>query len=144
MKITSTFNNNELIPEKYTAQGQNINPPLTIEDIPKNTVSMVLIIDDPDAPMGTWDHWILFNIAKTEKIEENSVPKGAIQAMNSWRKNNYGGPNPPSGTHRYFFKLYALNNYLNLTSKAVKQDVEKAMQPLIIAKAELIGTYKKK
>jgi len=142
MQITSpAFRHNELIPSKYTCEGANINPPLEIEGIPENTVSLALIIDDPDAPGRTWDHWIVWNIEPTNKIEENSVP--GIQGRNSWDKNTYGGPCPPSGTHRYFFKLYALDAELNLSENSTKHDVEKAMQPHIISKAELIGLYRK-
>lgn len=145
MKISSPeFKNNELIPKKFTCQGENINPKLIFADVSKNAASLVLIMDDPDAPAGTWVHWVLFNISpNTKEINENSVPDNAVQGLNSWPKNGYGGPCPPSGIHRYFFKLYALDTMLNLDKSATKKDVEKAMQGHIIAEAELMGLYKK-
>lgn len=121
-----------------------MNPPLNITGIPEGTVSLVLIMDDPDAPMGTWDHWILWNIAPATQIEENSVPEGAVQGVNSWRRNDYGGPCPPSGTHRYFFKLYALDTMLDLELAAGKRRVETAMKGHILGEAQLIGLYQKK
>lgn len=142
MKIKSIFANNERIPIKYTCDGDDINPPLEIFDIPENAKSLVLIVDDPDAPVGTWDHWVLFNIdTAIAKIDEDSIPRGAIQGKNSWERNDYGGPCPPSGTHRYFFKLYALNTILDLNKNAEKVDVERAMRQHIIGKTELIGLY---
>jgi Raf kinase inhibitor-like YbhB/YbcL family protein len=142
MKITSSaFQHNGMIPSKYTCQGQNINPELEITDIPENTKNLVLIVDDPDAPMGTWDHWVVFNIPVQEKIEEDSVP--GKQAKNSWGRNDYGGPCPPSGTHRYFFKAYALDKNLDLDINANKKDVEKEMQDHILAQGELIGKFQK-
>lgn len=141
MKLASIFGNNEMIPGKYTCQGSNINPPLIISDMPSNTKSLALIIDDPDAPVGTWDHWIVHNIEPKNSINENSIP--GIQAKNSWGKNEYGGPCPPSGTHRYFFKLYALDIKLDLNEGASKKQLENAMKNHIIEKTELIGLYKK-
>ncbi len=142
MKIKSVFGNNEKIPSKYTCEGDNVNPPLEIIGIPRGTKSLVLIMDDPDVPIGNWDHWIVLNINPSVKeIEENSVPTGGIQVKNSWGRNNYGGPCPPIGVHRYFFKLYALNITLNLDSSAKKEDIEKAMQGFILDKAELVGKY---
>ena len=130
-----------MIPRKYTCQGEDISPPLTIFDIPSGTKSLALINDDPDAPMGTWDHWILWDIKATATIAENTVP--GVQGKNSWGRNDYGGPCPPSGTHRYFFKLYALDKTLDLTEGATKAHVLKAMAGHILAQAELIGLYKK-
>ena len=140
LKITSpVFKNSGRIPRKYTCDSDDVNPPLQIEDIPTGTQSLVLIVDDPDAPMGTWDHWVVWNIPPTEKIEENNVP--GIQGMNSWGKNSYGGPCPPSGTHRYFFKVYALDTKLDLDSNSRKGDVERSMKGHILAKGEIIGLY---
>lgn len=139
MKITSVFGNNGKIPSKYTADGDDINPPLEISEIPENAESLVLIIDDPDAPVGTWDHWIVFNIPSTTTIQEDSIP--GIQGKNSWGRTNYGGPSPPSGTHRYFFKLYALDTQLNLPEGATKNQVLGAMQNHILDQAQLIGLY---
>jgi len=143
MKISSpVFENNENIPDKYTCKGEDINPPLTIENIPENTKSLVLIIDDPDAPIGIWVHWIVYNMpANTARIAENSAP--GIQGRNSWGRNEYGGPCPPSGTHRYFFKLYALDTELDLGEEATKQVVEGAMTGHILEKTELIGLFSK-
>ena len=135
------FENNKLIPSKYTCDGDNVNPPLTIEGVPDGTKSLVLIVDDPDAPMGTWDHWIVWNILPTNKIEENTVP--GTEGINDYRKHSYGGPCPPSGTHRYFFKVYALDAKLDLSSNSRKKDVEKAMQGHILAKGELVGLYRR-
>ncbi len=145
LKITSpSFKDGEMIPRKYTCQGDDVNPQLDISGIPENTKSLVLIMDDPDAPMGTWDHWIVWNISPdTKTIAENSVPAGAVQGKNSWGRNDYGGPCPPSGTHRYFFKLYALDTTLDIPAKSKKKDVEKAMRGHIIEQAQLMGKYKK-
>jgi len=145
MRIYSPeFNDNSMIPEKFTCQGMDINPQLLFEDIPEETKSLVLIMDDPDAPMGTWVHWVLFNIPPdVTGISEDSVPDNAVQGRNSWPKNNYGGPCPPSGIHRYFFKLYALDAVLALDDTVTKKDVEQAMQSHMIAKAEYVGLYKK-
>jgi hypothetical protein len=135
------FENNKLIPLKYTCDGDNVNPPLTIEGVPSETKSLVLIVDDPDAPMGTWDHWIVWNIAPAKKIEENTVP--GTEGVNDSRKHAYSGPSPPWGTHRYFFKVYALDTKLDLSPNSRKKDVEKAMQNHILAKGELIGLYRR-
>lgn len=145
MKISSPeFQNNGMIWKKFTCQGENINPKLVFGDVPSNAASLVLIMDDPDAPMGTWIHWVVFNIpADVREINEDSVPEDATQGMNSWPKNSYGGPCPLSGTHRYFFKLYALDKMLELDDTATKKDVENAMDDHIIEKAQLIGLYKK-
>ncbi len=146
LQITSpVFKNNESIPVKYTCDGEDINPPLLIENVPPEAKSLALIHDDPDAPMGTWVHWVLWNISPdTGEIKENSVPAGAQQGFNDFRKHDYGGPCPPSGTHRYFFKLYALDSLLDLSSNAKKGDLEKAMKGHILAQTQLIGLYKRR
>jgi Raf kinase inhibitor-like YbhB/YbcL family protein len=136
---SSAFENNKLIPPKYTCDGDDVNPPLIIEGAPEETKSLVLIVDDPDAPMGTWDHWVVWNIPPTSKIEENTVP--GVEGMNTARKHSYGGPCPPWGTHRYFFKIYALGTKLDLSPNSRKKDVEKAMQDHVLAKGELVGLY---
>lgn len=142
MKITSpAFENQAPIPAKYTCQGEDISPPLAIADLPDNTASLALIVDDPDAPMGTWDHWIVWNIKPTSKIEENSAP--GTPGKNSWGRNDYGGPCPPSGTHRYFFKLYALDRELDLKAGATKAQLEAVMEGHILERAEAIGLYEK-
>ena len=143
MKLTSTaFSNNQPIPAKYTCDGQNVNPPLTISPVPNNAKSLVLIMDDPDAPMGTWIHWTVWNIdPKSSKIAENSVPSQAIEGKTSFGKSGYGGPCPPSGTHRYFFKLYALDNTLSLTKDSTKEELEKEIKGHILDQTELVGLY---
>ena len=145
MKISSTvFAPNGLIPEKYTCDGSDVNPPLQFEEIPAGAKSLALIVDDPDAPMGTWVHWVVWNIdPKTAEIQENSVPKGSMQGMNDFRKRDYGGPCPPSGTHRYFFKLYALDMTPNIGANSTKAALESSMKGHILAEAELIGLYKR-
>jgi len=135
------FNNNNKIPPKYTCSGEDVNPQLNITGIPKETKSLVLIVDDPDAPMGDWVHWIVWNIPPTKMIKEKSIP--GIEGMNDFGKHSYGGPCPPSGTHRYFFKVYALNNELSLPVHSPKKVLEKAMSKHIIAKGELVGLYKR-
>lgn len=139
--ISPDFKNNEYIPKKFTCDGQDISPSLTVENIPNNAKSLVLIVDDPDAPMGTWVHWVVFDIPITNKIGENSIP--GKQGTNNSNPRNYGGPCPPSGTHRYFFKIYALDTMLNLKEGITKADLEKAMKGHILGKAELIGLYKR-
>jgi len=138
---SSAFSHKQPIPEQYTCKGKDINPPLSISGAPEQTQTLVLIMDDPDAPNGTWDHWIVYNIKPTEQITENSIP--GTQARNSFNKVDYGGPCPPSGTHRYFFKLYALDTSLELDSGADKRHVEQAMQGHILEQAELIGLFSK-
>jgi Raf kinase inhibitor-like YbhB/YbcL family protein len=136
------FENGKLIPKKYTCDGQDINPPLTIEGIPKDAKTLVLAVDDPDAPSGTFDHWIVWNIpASTSIIRENTIP--GVEGKNSARQKGYMGPCPPSSTHRYFFKVYALDNELNLSISSRKKDVEKAMEGHILAKGELTGLYRR-
>jgi hypothetical protein len=135
------FENKGFIPSKYTCDGANVNPPLSIEATPEGTKSLVLIVDDPDAPMGTWDHWVVWNISPAKKIEENSVP--GTEGLNSFNKHSYGGPCPPSGTHRYFFKVYALDTKLELKTNSRKKDVENAIKGHTLAKGEIVGLYKR-
>ena len=146
MKISSAaFENNSFIPSKYTCEGQEINPPLEFRDVPEDTKSLVLIVDDPDAPIKTWVHWTIWNIdAKTTQILQNSCPKGAVEGITSFGRTGYGGPCPPSGTHRYFFKLFALDKMLDLSPNSHVRDIESTIEGHIIRKAELIGLYKKK
>ena len=142
MKITSPeFGHEELIPSKFTCDGKDINPPLLFEAIPPEAQSLALIVDDPDAPRRTWVHWVVYNIPLQEGIEENSVP-GDL-GRNDFKRRRYGGPCPPIGTHRYFFKLYALDTKLHLNADIEKGDLEKAMEGHILDRAELIGRYKK-
>jgi Raf kinase inhibitor-like YbhB/YbcL family protein len=142
MKLTSPeFANNGFIPAKFTCQGDNVNPALIIEGVPDNTATLALIVDDPDAPARTWVHWVVYNIPVVSRIEENSVP--GVQGVNDSAGRDYQGPCPPSGTHRYFFKIYALDAALRLKPGFDKKDLEKAMQGHILDQAELIGLYKK-
>lgn len=143
MQIFSpAFLNNQNIPGKYTCDGEGVNPPLEFKDVPSDAKSLVLIVDDPDASSGTWVHWTLWNIdPATTLIAENSLPPKVIAGQTSSGQNLYGGPCPPSGTHRYFFKLYALDSKLSISSFSLKEDLEKAMQGHIISQAELVGLY---
>ncbi len=142
MKLTSPeFQNNKLIPKKFTCQGDDVSPPLIIEDIPAEAKSLALIVDDPDATTGAWVHWVVFDIPVVSKIEENSIP--GKQGTNDFGRKDYGGPCPPSGTHRYFFKIYALAEKLNLDEGIRKEDLEEIMQEHVLEKTELIGLYKK-
>jgi hypothetical protein len=136
------FDHQGYIPKKFTCDGEDVSPALMIEDIPENTKRLALIVDDPDAPAGTWVHWVVFNIPKTDVIEEGEVP--GKQGINDFGKLQYGGPCPPSGTHRYFFKLYALDEKLDLKEGCHKKDLLKAMEGHIIEEAELIGLYQRK
>jgi len=145
LKISSpVFESNGYIPKRYTCDGKNDNPPLEIENIPRNAKSLALILDDRDAPRGTFVHWILWNIdPKIREIKEDSVPEGAIEGMNDFKKRHYGGPCPPRGTHRYYFKIYALDIRLTLDSHSKKADLEKAMKGHVIAHAQMMGMYKR-
>lgn len=137
IKLTSpAFSDNGSIPDKYTCKGDNINPELNIKNIPEGTQTLVLIMDDPDAPAGTWDHWVEYNLPVSSTIEEDSTP--GEQGKNSWGTTGYRGPCPPSGTHRYVFKLYALDTELQLDNPD-KKELEKAMQGHILAQAKLTG-----
>src|SRR4030042_298605 len=141
MKIISeVFENKQMIPQKYTCDGENINPPLQITDIPSNTESLVLIVDDPDAPSGDWIHWLVWNInPETKLMAENKSPQGAIQGTNDFGEQNYGGPCPTSGIHHYQFKIYALDTVLNLPLSSRKKNLEMAMANHILDKNMLIG-----
>lgn len=148
MLIESVFESQKPIPSKYTCDGENVSPPLKFLQIPPGVKSFALIVDDPDAPKGTFDHWILWNLPpEIRELSEGAleiqqlVPKPK-QGTNGYRKQKYQGPCPPAGKpHHYFFKLYALNTQLNLPDGASKQEVEKAMEGHVIDYAELVGTY---
>ncbi len=147
MKITSpAFQNNEVIPDKYTCDGENISPPLEFWEIPEEAKSLVLICHDPDASKeGGWTHWIVANLSpKTTKINENQKPESGIETTTDFSKNEYGGPCPPSGTHHYIFYLYALHSNIDVRKEDTKNDVEGKMRELILEKAELIGLYQGK
>jgi Raf kinase inhibitor-like YbhB/YbcL family protein len=163
-----SFKEGGLIPKQYTCDGQNISPPLTWTGVPSAAKSLVLICDDPDAPKGTWVHWVVFNIPpdvlflapgagkETDTIEDY-MPRGGrgrgkpvlvfttfgVHGTTDFKRVGYGGPCPPSGTHRYYFKLYALDTMLNLQNEATKASVEKAMEGHILAEGQLMGKYKR-
>ena len=143
MRIESpVFANNQNIPKKYSCDGGDISPSLRIYDVPKVTRSLALVVDDPDAPGGTWVHWTLWNIEPdTEEILEATVPAGAVEGETSFGTCGYGGPCPPSGTHRYFFKIYALDEMLNISEDADKKQLFQAMKGRILDEAELVGLY---
>jgi len=140
--FSSAFEPNRNIPRKYTCDGENINPPLEFEGIPEEAESLVLIVDDPDAPMKTFTHWIVWNIEPVAKIEDDSIP--GVEGINDFRKIGYGGPCPPSGAHRYFFRVYALNRQLELKAGAGRKELESEMIGHFIAEGELMGKYSKK
>lgn len=146
MKVfSSAFRNGEMIPAKYTCQGENINPLLRWEEVPAEAKSLVLIADDPDAPAGTWVHWLVWNInPKTGEIKEGETPSGAVLGTTSFGSLGYGGPCPPSGVHRYFFKLYAVDEKLTLEKGAGIDKLEKAIEGHILDKAVLMGRYQRK
>ena len=146
LTVTSTaFAEGAAIGAKYTCDGVNVNPPLAIGATPAGTRSLALIMDDPDAPVGIWVHWVAWNIpAQTREIPENGMPAGAQQGLNDWKRNDYGGPCPPSGTHRYYFKIYALDTTLTLAPATTKVDLERAMQGHVLAVGQLMGTYKRR
>jgi Raf kinase inhibitor-like YbhB/YbcL family protein len=150
LELTSpAFAQGQPIPVKYTCKGEDISPALAWGDPPAGTQSFALIMDDPDAPVGTWVHWVLFNIPASARglpeafPADASLPDGSLSGKNSWGRTGYGGPCPPSGTHRYFFKLYALDETLAINPGADKGELEKAMVGHILASAELMGTFSK-
>lgn len=145
MKLTSVFAHNGNIPSEYTCDGQDSAPVLTVSDVSWEAQELVLIVDDPDAPMGTWVHWLVYNMpANTTKIDANNLPAEAKQGITDFGRIGWGGPCPPSGTHRYFFKLYALDKKLYLPEGIKKSDLEKEINGHVIEQTELIGLYKRK
>jgi Raf kinase inhibitor-like YbhB/YbcL family protein len=144
MISSPAYENNGNIPKKYTCDGANINPPLKIENVPQQAKSLALIFDDIDAPGASYVHWILWNIEPaTKEIKENSVPEGATQGTNDFKKQNYGGPCPPTRPHRYAFKVYALDARLDLSPDSKKADLEKAMKGHVIARSQCLGKFKR-
>jgi len=151
------FRNNEVIPARYTCDGDDISPPLSIVGVPAKAKTLVLIVDDPDAPSGTFDHLVVFNIPAPDKSLESISPgafgeklpwgslgdNGARYGRNSWGRLGYGGPCPPSGTHRYFFKIYALDGALSLPVGVGKKEIERMMSGHILEEASLVGLYKR-
>lgn len=139
---SSAFDNTGSIPAKYTCDAQDVNPPLNFGDISNEAKSLALIVDDPDAPVGVWNHWLVWNISPdVASIEENSIPERAVAGKNDFGNNNYGGPCPPSGTHRYRFKLFALDTELDIPETSKQKDVEAAIEGHILGQTTLVGTY---
>lgn len=145
MKLTSpAFKNEERIPEKYTCQGKDINPPLNFADIPKKARSLALIVDDPDSPSGNFTHWIIWNIPVDKKgFEEDYLVVDEVEGTNDFGDVGYGGPCPGSGTHRYFFRLFALDTKLKLKATTTKEDLEEKIEDHVLDEIELIGLYSK-
>lgn len=139
-----SFENNQSIPEKFTCDGEDVNPPLEIIDVPEVAESLALVVHDPDAPSGDWVHWVVWNIDPAiEEIFESNIPEGSVEGTNDFGGTGYGGPCPPSGEHRYVFNLYALDCRLELTLDNKREDLEKAMEGHIIDKAELTCIYRR-
>lgn len=154
LKITSSaFTHNGAIPDVYTCDGRDISPPLEWTGVPDDSASLALIVDDPDAPDPAapkmiWVHWVLCNLppdtnALPEGVTAAGLPHGTLEGLNDWRRTGYGGPCPPTGRHRYFFKLYALDTKLTNLKRPTKAELEKAMTGHVLAHAELIGTYQR-
>lgn len=146
LRITSpAFRDNERIPAKYTCEGEDVSPQLVVENVPAGTKSLALVMEDPDAPNGLWVHWAVWNInPNIGIIAEHAEPRESVIGKNSWGHNRYGGPCPPSGTHRYIFRLYALNATLDLAGSASRDQLDEAMYRHILAEALLTGLYAKK
>lgn len=143
LKVFSTaFSHNGHIPAEYTCDGKDINPPIEVADIPEGTKSLAMIMEDPDAPRGVFDHWVVWNIPPNEAIAEESNP--GISGLNDFGKTGYGGPCPPSGVHRYFFRLYALDIKLDIPAGADKQTLIDAMQGHILGQGETMGLYQRR
>lgn len=146
---SSVFENEGMIPSKYSCDGEDISPPLSWSSVPEGTQTVALIADDPDAPMGTFVHWVLFNLpANVQELPEDvpsdkKLDNGALQGTNDFKKIGYGGPCPPGGTHRYYFKIYALDTELDLKAGATKKDLLNAMEGHILAQGQLMGKYQR-
>jgi Raf kinase inhibitor-like YbhB/YbcL family protein len=138
---SAAFNENDFIPPRYTCDGKDVNPALNFDHIPKEAQSLAIIVDDPDAPGGTWVHWVIWNIPVTHHLKEGH--SAGTQGINDFNKQIYRGPCPPKGAHRYFFKVYALDCILEIPASSNKADLEKAMGGHILGFGELIGLYKK-
>jgi Raf kinase inhibitor-like YbhB/YbcL family protein len=142
---SSSFQAGGDIPAKFTCDGTNVSPALQIGGVPNEARSLVLLVDDPDAPRGLFTHWIIWNIdPKTTRVAENSAPAAGVQGTNDFGKRNYGGPCPPSGTHRYFFKIFALDTKLELKPNARRAELDAAMRGHVLAQGELMGRYSHK
>lgn len=152
MKInvgSAAFTEGEMIPRQYTCDGADISPPLSWSTLPEGTKSIAIIADDPDAPAGTWVHWLVYNLPPDLKglpenmPAQNTLANGGIQGMTDFRRIGYGGPCPPRGTHRYFFKVYAIDTMLNLDPGAIKKRLLVSMEEHILAEGELMGKYRR-
>ena len=144
MRLTSpAFASGETIPVRHTCDGADVSPPLSIEDIPETAVCLALIMDDPDRPAGTWDHWVAYDIAVRHGVPQGVGSLGT-PGHNSWRRAGYGGPCPPTGEHRYYFRVYALDARLGLPEGAGKEQVLEAMKGHILAEATLMGRYSRR
>ena len=143
MRLTSpAFQDNGQIPSRFTCDGDNINPELVIENVPPGTKSLALLMEDPDAPNGLWVHWVVWNIRPNIGVlVERAEPRESVIGKNSWGHNQYGGPCPPSGTHRYMFKLFALDTTIGLAGTASKGELEVAMEDHVLGQAVLTGLY---
>ncbi|MFP4190395.1 MAG: YbhB/YbcL family Raf kinase inhibitor-like protein [Candidatus Woesearchaeota archaeon] len=140
LTITSDeFKDGDFIPDRFGCKGENVNPVLKIDDMPEKVQSMVLIMDDPDAPVGIFTHWIMWDIEPSSVINENSAP--GVEGKNDFGKVGYGGPCPPAGAHRYFFRIYALDEKLGLVQGASREELEDAMKGKIVAEGQLMGKY---
>ena len=142
--VSSVFESGEMIPSSYTCQGKDVQPSFAFAGIPKGTKSLALIIDDPDAPRWIWTHWVVWNIPVMSGLQENVVPTWAVQGKNSWWTLPYRGPCPPSGIHRYFFTVYALDADLSLSAWSSRQQFEEAIQGHVLEETELMWRYQKK
>ena len=145
LKVTSpAFSEGQTIPAKYTCDGGDLIPPLAFEGVPPKAVTIALVMDDPDAPGGTWDHWVIWNMPPSQHgIAEGKAPQGTV-GRNSWKKNSWGGPCPPDREHRYFFKVYALDRQLDIPPNSGREQLERAMEGHIIEQAQLMGRYDRK
>src|SRR5262245_49269761 len=154
MKLESNaFEHGREIPSRYTCEGEDVSPQLAWSDVPANARALALIVDDPDAPdpkkpQRTWVHWVLYDIPRSaaglpEALASDALPAGARLGVNDWKRAGYGGPCPPVGRHRYFFKLYALDTALPKLERPTKAELEQAMQGHVLAEATLMGTYEK-
>lgn len=145
---SSAFRDSEAIPARYTCEGDDLSPPLEWSGVPTGTKSLALIMDDPDAPMRTWVHWVLCDIprdtiALADGVGGHDLPPGTVEGLNDWKRAGYGGPCPPVGRHRYFFKLFALDVVFAGLAAPTKAQIDRAMKGHILARAELVGTYEK-
>ena len=144
---SAAFRESDPIPPRYTCDGEDVSPPLTWREVPEGTEAFLLIMDDPDAPRGTWVHWVLFNVPATASdlaegaSGSGTLPRGAVEGTNSWERPGYGGPCPPSGAHRYFFRLFALDGRVDLGPTATAADLSRSVKGRVLAEASLMGRY---